>query len=466
MSSNARRLITRSLVPLLASLLFFAVPAAAQQARFTLRQAVEYALEHSPVLQAAQAEVQAREGAATTARSPIYPQVDLFAGFSQNRFPVGYPPATPPTDLRFDESLFQGGARLNYLLWDFRATRFELAAARERVKAALSTLDRRRQEVVFEVARTYLKALTFDDLIQAAEARRKSLQALVDRTHALVEGGRAVPADELKVRTQLARIDSDLALLRSGRRSALSALAAAMGLDGQLPELIASPAPAIAAPEQADEEQLRTAYSSRPDLAAAGHAVSAAENRARSAHKSRLPRFSVFASAVQYGAGDPETFVELIAKVLPGLQPPPLSLGNAVADWKVGAAVTFPLFDGGKRKGRIEQAEAERLKAEREARRLRLNIAREVRTARAELQGALSRVQALEQSVAQAREVLRTERVKYDAGKTTINFVLDAEADLLTNESLLAEARRSVSIASLALDLSLGRIGPGSLPGR
>ncbi len=455
----------RRVLLLVASLSLWAVPAAAQQEKFTLRQAVEYALEHSPVLQAAQAEVQAREGAATTARSPIYPQVDLFAGFSQNRFPVGYPPATPPTELRFDESLFRGGARLNYLVWDFGTTKFELEAARERVEAAASTLGRRRQEVVFDVARTYLGALTFEDLIRAAEARRKSLQALVERTHALVEGGRAVPADELKVRTQLARVDSDLAVLRSGRRSALSSLAAAMGLDGRLPQLVYSPPQTAAPPLEAEPDQLRLAYASRSDLAAASHALAAAEDTERSAQRSRLPRFNAFASVAQYGAGDPESFVDLIAKVLPGLNPPPLSLDNAVADWSVGATVTFPLFDGGRRKGRIEQAVAERQKAERERERLRLNIAREVRTARAELQAALERVTALEESVAQAQEVLRTEQLKYQAGKTTINFVLDAEAALLTNESLLSQARRSVSIAALALDLSLGRIQPETLAG-
>jgi outer membrane protein TolC len=45
-----------------------------------------------------------------------------------------------------------------------------------------------------------------------------------------------------------------------------------------------------------------------------------------------------------------------------------------------------------------------------------------------------------------------------------INFVLDAESALLTNQSLLSQAERSVSIAALALDLSMGRIDISRLP--
>ncbi len=95
---------------------------------------------------------------------------------------------------------------------------------------------------------------------------------------------------------------------------------------------------------------------------------------------------------------------------------------------------------------------------------LQLRIDREVRTAMADLEGASSRVKALRDSVAESERVLNDERLKFEAGRSVINFVLDAEAALLTNQSLLSQAERSVSIAALALDLSLGRIDVGRLP--
>ena len=93
-------------------LMVWPAAAAGQPAKpITLRQAVDYALQHSPVLQSGAAEIRAREGATTTARSPLLPQVNLFGDINQSRFPRGYPPATPPTELRFDETQFRGGAQ-------------------------------------------------------------------------------------------------------------------------------------------------------------------------------------------------------------------------------------------------------------------------------------------------------------------------------------------------------------------
>ena len=59
-------------------------------------------------------------------------------------------------------------------------------------------------------------------------------------------------------------------------------------------------------------------------------------------------------------------------------------------------------------------------------------------------------------SVAESERVLHDEALKFEAGRSVINFVLDAASALLTNQSLLSQAERSVSIAELAVDLSLG----------
>ena len=61
-----------------------------------------------------------------------------------------------------------------------------------------------------------------------------------------------------------------------------------------------------------------------------------------------------------------------------------------------------------------------------------------------------SRVTSLRDSVAESERVLHDERLKYEAGRSVINFVLDAESALLTSQSLLSQAERSVTTASLA----------------
>ena len=126
--------------------------------------------------------------------------------------------------------------------------------------------------------------------------------------------------------------------------------------------------------------------------------------------------------------------------------------------------MTFPLFDGGRRRGQVQAAAAQLDQAQLTRQQLGLRVEREVRTALADLDSARSRVAALRDSVAESERVLHDERLKYDAGRSVVNFVLDAESALLTSQSLLSQAERSVATAMLALDLSVGRIDANHLP--
>ncbi len=437
-------------------------------APMSLREAVEYALAHSPDLRLSQAEVQRRQGLVTTARSFLMPEADLSADASRTRYEHGYPFGTMPSVLRFDNALYAGSADLKYLAWDFHRTQLELAATRERVESARAAVDRRRQEIVFQTAQLYLQTLAYSDLIGAGEARIKSMQSLLDRTNQLVKGGRAVPVDALKIQTRLAQVESDLATLQSGQRTSLSALAAIMGFEGELPQLTYTPASSqLPAAPGSEGELLRSAVAARPDILSQDHEIRASEQAEAAARNSVWPRIDLRASAIQYGSNSPVGFPQLIGQLLPSLPSANLpSPGNAAIDWLIGVHVSFPLYDGGRRKGQIEAAQA-RLEEERLARQqLQFRINREVRTALADLDSADSRVTSLRDSVAESERVLHDERLKFEAGRSVINFVLDAESALLTNQSLLSQAERSVSIAALALDLSLGRIDISRLPKR
>ena len=99
------------------------------------------------------------------------------------------------------------------------------------------------------------------------------------------------------------------------------------------------------------------------------------------------------ASAIQYGSNGPEGFSQLISQLLPSLSPANVpSPGNAATDWMVGVHVSFPLFDGGRRKGQIQAAQAQLEESRLARQQLQFRIDREVRTAMADLESAESRV--------------------------------------------------------------------------
>ena len=184
----------------------------------TLDQAVQFALQHSPDLQTATAEIQKQEGNAKSAKSPLLPQVDLLADASRYRVDHGILPGADPRNLHFDNMIYTTGAELHFLVWDFGKTSAQLQATCERLDSSKLLLDRQREEVIYNVASLFLKAETYDDLIEAAQARKKSLEVLLDQTQQLLKGGRAVPLDLLKVQTRLAQVESDIATLQ--RRAA------------------------------------------------------------------------------------------------------------------------------------------------------------------------------------------------------------------------------------------------------
>lgn len=450
----------------LSSMLAAAGSAAAQTAApaMSLREAVQYALEHSPALKVALAEVQRREGAATVAGSFRMPQLDLLGDAGRTRFERGYPAQAAPWELRFDTAQYVAGAEMRLTVWDFQKTSLELDAARERAEAARFDVDRRRQEVVFDTARSYLQAVAFGDLIEAAQSRIRSLQALLDRTNQLVAAGRAVEVDALKIQTRLAQIESDLAVLRAGQKTSLSALAAVMGLDGDLPLLTDTPTTSDLPSHIPEAELLTQARAGRPEVQAQDHEVLASERAEKAIHRSGLPRIDFRATTFLYGSNSPVGFTQFIGTMLPQVGANLPAPDNAVGDWTLGVRVLWPLFDGGRRSGQLQAARAQ-LEMSRQARRLlELRIDREVRTAMADLESAQGRVRALRNSVVESERVLHDEKLKFDAGRSIVNTVLDAEAALLTSQSLLSQAQRSVSIAALALDLSLGRVDVDRLP--
>lgn len=434
------------------------------QTDLRLQQAVAYALEHSPDLRSSMAESTKQQGNVIVARAALLPEIDVAGDLGRSRIPNGYPAGAPPSLSRFARTTYSGSADLHMLAWDFQKTSLELNAARERLSASKVLTDRNQQAIIFEVAQLYLNALTDQDLLEAAALTRKSLSSLLDRTNDLIQAGRAVPVDAFKIQTQIAQIDSDSATIEAQRQAALSSLAATMGYEGQLPPLRYAPASETSAATPGDQQQLlQTALEQRPDMEAAKFESQSAADMERAARRAYLPRIDFRATAIQYGAQNPVGFPTLIGQLLPSLPVPNVTTPSEVNNWTVGLHIAVPVFDSGRRSGQIKAAAAQAEQARLAQTSTSLNIVREVQTSYAELQSAKVRIKAMQEAVAQSQETLKNEQTKYEVGRTVINFVLEAEANVLNSQSLLLQAQRSEAIASLALELATGQITVSSL---
>ena len=116
-----------------------------QPSSLTLNQAIQFALEHSPDLQTATAQIQRQEGNVKSAKSALLPQIDLLADASRYRFDHGILPGADPRDLHFDNMIYTTGAELHLMVWDFGKTSAQLQATRQRFDASKLLLDRQRE---------------------------------------------------------------------------------------------------------------------------------------------------------------------------------------------------------------------------------------------------------------------------------------------------------------------------------
>jgi outer membrane protein TolC len=121
-----------------------------------------------------------------------------------------------------------------------------------------------------------------------------------------------------------------------------------------------------------------------------------------------------------------------------------------------GIAIGLPIFDGGRRKAMVGEAQAMREKALAEMERLKLQIASEVDTALRELQTALQNLQTAQTALKAAKEDERVAKVRYEAGRSVLVEYLDALVTLVRAQVNEAQARYELAVAEDKLRRAIG----------
>ena len=154
--------------------------------------------------------------------------------------------------------------------------------------------------------------------------------------------------------------------------------------------------PFAAAPAITLEDALKQAVSQRSDLQAAEAQLRAAERSRSAARAERLPALSLSAD---YGAI--------------GMNP-----SDAHGTFSVVGSLKFPIWQGGRIEGDIEQASAALSQRQAELEDLRAQVEADVRKVYLDLEAARSQVQVATENLQVTKENLKLTRQRYDAGVT------------------------------------------------
>jgi outer membrane protein TolC len=212
-------------------------------------------------------------------------------------------------------------------------------------------------------------------------------------------------------------------------------LARTIGLPPNDKYELADNVPFAAAPTIDVEDALKQAFETRSDLKAADAQVRAAERAHSAARAERLPSVSLSAD---YGAT--------------GTNP-----SQAHGTFAVAGSVKFPIFQGGRIDGDIEQAGAALAQRKAEMEDLRGQVEADVRKAYLDVQAAKSQVEVAQENIQVTQDNLKLTRQRLDAGVADNVAVVQSQESVASAELDYINSVFAHNVAKLSLARAIGQ---------
>lgn len=402
--------------------------------------AMEQAVQANPGLRSRQVEVTRQTREQDIARGQRLPRVDLNAAYTRYAYPTLITPIReagvfPALDrdigsigLAMTLPLYRGG----------KLVAGEALAAHNR-EASVQTLRAGGQDLLFNVAATYTKALHFRQLVTALDVRIRALLQEEKDIGLRLREGRVAQLELIRLQTQLSQARYDRISVAQGEKDALSLLASLLGESGPVPALseLGTTAPVLPV---SVEEAMRRALQQRPDILRLDAMGKAAQQKTAIARGDRLPQIDLVANAQETAGGD----------------------WKGYDDSQIGVQLSLPLFDGAIRKQRVEQAGLEQRQNALQQEDARNRLASEIEQAFGALSESRARLEAATQGETEAAEALRIETLRYHSGENTITDLLGAESALWSATANRLQAGYDITVSQARLLRVIGELAADS----
>lgn len=379
--------------------------------------AVQLALQHQPMIRAAQAEAGMAQARVGMARSEAALQVSgnglLAASTMRNSLAV--PSVVPQAILQSQDRtsldvngmamlpLYTGGrigSTVRAAQLSAGASQYQVAATRTQVAAEA--------RMRFAEWRQALAMLTVAQDTVTAQARNAQV------TQQLFDVGKVPRFDALRAQAALQSALQQVVNAQADVTTSRARLAQAIGV----PDTTLPPTPAAEPAPEAPTNALDTALARRPDLLAAQQTIAAAD---------------AIVSARKAGYKPQVYALGMVDAVTPA------DMGKS-AGITVGVVAGIPILDGGRRKAEVQEAQqgVEQAQAMRDT--LELQVRADVAGAEARVTAARQNITTATAQVTAAEEAYTVAQARYSGGKGTIVELLDAQR-------ALTEARQSLVTA-------------------
>lgn len=303
----------------------------------------------------------------------------------------------------------------------------DVDAARALQRSGNANVAAARQQAHSTLATLAYTAQALEEVVAASERAIELAHEQAESSQRRVAAGTSAPLDVLRTQAEEVSRRSDLARARADLERVRLAMGVLIGRGTEV--RVNVPAEVVTPATKSDAEPRRA------ELAALDARAAVSEAQIASARSRVLPQLtasaSVFASNQPYPTGDK-------------------------TGWRVSAELTIPLYDGGVRYGKRQEAEASlrAVHAERAAK--ALTIRQEVTDAQREIGVAEDRLRLAETRQGLARDAAASAKRSFEAGVATTLDVLDANDKLYKSEVAMAEARARLAQARIELGRASG----------
>lgn len=410
--------------------------ATAEPIRLTIIDAVVRSLQHNLGVLLAEQNTNSLNGDRLISLSRLLPNVSASLTESRRKtnleafgFPLGptFPRVVGPFTV-FDARVF-----LSQTVFDRDAFN-EASASSHRLEAAKHSYQGARALVMLSSANLYLQALAAQARSQAAQAQLTSSQAIHQQALDLRQGGIVAGIDVVRAEVRLSADRQRATAAANDAEKAKLQLARVIGLPIGQEFTLDSNIPMIPDVDQTLQQALDSAYKNRDDYLAAVEQQKAAEASWRAAAGDRLPSVRVTADYGTIG----------------------LTAGTSLPTFNITGAVDVPIFEGGRQRGRLAQADAELKRRTAELESLKAVIYYDVRTSLLDLEAQKQQVETATRGRQLADQQLQQSRDRFAAGVASNIEVLQAQEAVAVATEQAISAQYGLAVAKALLAESTG----------
>jgi NodT family efflux transporter outer membrane factor (OMF) lipoprotein len=399
-----------------------------------LDQLIGEALAGSPSISVAQARLRRAQAQANIAGAASGPQVSANASATQQKQSYNYMSPRAATPQGWND---YGRATLDFS-WEldfWGRNRAAIAAATSEANAALADAAQARLTLASAIASTYAELArlyaALDTARAAVEVRGKTSELFRRRQ----ENGLETRGSVRQVESRRAAAEADVLSIEEQLALQKNRIAALMGAGPDRGLAIGRPGVSLSRSFGLPEHLAADLLGRRPDIAAARMRAEAGAKRIDQARAEFYPNVNLAAFIGVQSLG-----LDMMTK-------------NGSSIGSVGPAVSLPLFDGGRLRGKLHSADAEYAEAVASYDQAVVQSLQEVADAATSQRALGAQLAATGEAVEAAREAWRIQNNRYEGGLSNYLDVLSAEDGLLSSLRTLTDLQSR----SFSLDVALVR---------